>query len=272
MPNSRLLIVEADDELAQLMSLPLTRRGFQVTVTSDVATALKLVCESLPAVILLDIDLPDLSGYELLRQLRQMPRTRHLPAIIVTQRARKPDRVASLELGADDFMLRPFDTDELSLRVQNLVAHTTRDNLVNPHTGLPGHRITLEETARARIEPDRAIVELRLLHAAEFRDFYGLLAYADLLRHIALLMGHALNESGASQDFVGQQDDEVFVIITSTERAAPLYQTIVGRFAQDAVHHYALAEPMGEQVKVKDSTGLEHIMPLVKLQATVLPS
>jgi DNA-binding response OmpR family regulator len=271
MPNSRLLIVEADDELAQIMSLSLTRRGFQVSITGEVATALAMVCDSLPAVILLDIDLPDLNGYELLRQLRQMPRTRHLPAIIVTQRARKPDRVASLELGADDFILRPFDPDELGLRVQNLVARTTRDNLVNPHTGLPGHRITLEETARAQTEPDRVIITLKLLHADEFRDFYGLLAYADLLRHIALLMGHILNESGAAHDFVGQQDDELFVVITPRERAAALAQTIVDRFAQDAVQHYGLAEPLGAQVKVRDSAGQEHLMPLVKLQATVTP-
>ena len=271
MPNSRLLIVEADDELAQIMSLSLTRRGFQVTIAGDVATALKMVCDSLPAVVLLDIDLPDLAGTELLKQLRDMPRTRHLPVIIVTQRARKPDRVASLELGADDFILRPFDPDELGLRVQNLVARTTRDNLVNPHTGLPGHRITLEETARAQSEADAAILELRLLHADEFRDFYGLLAYADLLRHIALLMGHILNEAGASQDFVGQRDDELFVVITTPERAAQLRQIIVDRFAQDAIQHYGLAEPAGQQVKVRDSGGKEYLMPLVRLQATVLP-
>jgi DNA-binding response OmpR family regulator len=270
MPNARLLVVEDNEEIAQMMTLFLAARGFKVSVAPDAAAALRMVREALPDLILLDIGLPDINGYELLKQLRQSPRTRHVPAIFVTQRKLKPDRIAGLEMGADDFITKPFDPDELGLRVQNLVTRATRDNLINPHTSLPDRKITLEELAKARLQPDRVVLQFRLQHAADFRDLYGPLAYADLLRHVALTMNRTVNELGADDDYLGQQDDETFIIITSSVRAGALRQTVAARFDQEAIQHYSLGERQGDQAKVKDSGGRERLVPLVQFEISVL--
>jgi DNA-binding response OmpR family regulator len=270
MPNARLLVVEDNEEIAQMMTLFLAARGFKVSVAPDAAAALRMVRESLPDLILLDIGLPDINGYELLKQLRQNPRTRHLPAIFVTQRKLQPDRIAGLELGADDYISKPFDPDELGLRVQNLVSRATRDNLINPHTSLPDQKITLEELAQASLQLERAVLRFRLRHASDFRDLYGALAYADMLRHVALTMNRVLNELGTPQDFLGQQDDETFIIITSQDQASAVRQSVAARFDQEALQHYSMAERQGDQVKVKDLAGQERLVPLVKFEITVL--
>jgi DNA-binding response OmpR family regulator len=270
MPNARLLVVEDNEEIAQMVTLFLAARGFKVSVASDAAAALRMVRESLPDLILLDIGLPDINGYEVLKQLRQNPRTRHVPIIFVTQRKQKPDRIAGLEMGADDFITKPFDPDELGLRVQNLVSRATRENLINPHTGLPDQKITREELAKAKPSPERTILQFRLRHAADFRDLYGALAYGDLLRHIALSMNRTVNELGTSSDFLGQQDDETFIIITSPEKADPLRQTVTMRFDQEAPQHYSLAERQGDQVKVRDAAGQERLVPLLQFEVSTL--
>jgi DNA-binding response OmpR family regulator len=268
MPNARLLVVEDNEEIAQMMTLFLASRGFRVSVAPDAESALRMVRETLPDLILLDIGLPDINGYELLKQLRQNSRTRHVPAIFVTQRKLKPDRIAALELGADDFITKPFDPDELGLRVQNLVARATRENLINPHTGLPDQKITGEELAQAKLQPERVVLQFRLQHTSEFRDLYGALAYGDLLRHIALTMNRAVNELGTANDFLGQQDDETFIIITAQATAGALRAAMATRFDQEAVQHYALAERQGDQVKVKDASGQERRVPLLQFEIT----
>jgi DNA-binding response OmpR family regulator len=271
MPSARLLVVEDNEEIAQMITLFLAARGFKVSVAQDAASALQLVREALPDLILLDIGLPDINGYELLKQLRQNPRTRHLPAIFVSQRRLRPDRLAGLELGADDFVTKPFDPDELGLRVQNLVAHAARENLINPLTSLPDQKITLEEIARAQTQPERAVIEFRLRHAEEFCDLYGTLAYADLLRHIALMVNRVLNDLGAAADFLGQKEDKIFVVITARKKAAALRQAVVERFDREVLQHYSLAERVGDLVKVKDPAGQEHLVPPVRFETTLSP-
>jgi GGDEF domain-containing protein len=114
----------------------------------------------------------------------------------------------------------------------------------------------------------RPVLEFRLRHMTEFRDQYGTLAAADLLRYTALMMNRVLNSHGTPDDFLGQLEDERFVVVTSAERAEGLLREIVARFNADAVQHYALAERMGDRVRVRDSAGREQVLPLVGLEAT----
>ncbi len=270
MPNARLLVVEDNEEIAQMITLFLATRGFKVSVAQDAAGALQMVREALPDLILLDIGLPDINGYELLKQLRQNPRTRHLPAIFVSQRKMRPDRITGLEMGADDFITKPFDPDELGLRVQNLVAHAARENLINPLTSLPDQKITVEEIARAQAEPERAVIEFRLLHAEAFSDLYGALAYADLLRHIALMMSRLLNQLGRDEDFLGQRQDKLFVVVTDRTRAPLIRDAMVVRLDEEALQHYSLAERRGSEALVRDPAGQEHLVPVVRFEAAIL--
>ena len=270
MSDARLLIVEDNEEVAQMLVLFLGSRGFKVSVAPDGATAQRLVREFLPNLLLLDVGLPDTDGYELLKQFRQSARTRNIPAIFLTQRSKKADRIAGLQLGADDYIAKPFDLEELYLRVQNAVARADRENLSDPHTGLPVGKIVREALTAARAQGARTALEFRLRHTSEFRDVYGALAGADLLRYTALLLNRVLNSVGAPEDFLGQTGEETFLVISAADRADLIRRTAVERFNNDAVQHYSLGERLGDQVKVRDPAGQERVLPLMQLEAAAL--
>ena len=145
----RVLIVEDNEEVAEMLVVFFGSRGLKVTMAGDGDTALRQIRDALPNLILLDVGLPDIDGYELFKRFRQSVRTRYIPVIFLTRRSRKTDRIAGLELGADDFITKPFDLEELFLRVQNAVDRAERENLTNPHTGLPAGQLAREAVAAA---------------------------------------------------------------------------------------------------------------------------
>jgi GGDEF domain-containing protein len=107
-------------------------------------------------------------------------------------------------------------------------------------------------------------------HLSEFRDQYGMLAGMDLLRYTALMLNRTLNTLGGEDDFLGQTNEETFVIVSAAERAELIRKTVSERFNNDAVQHYGLGERMGDQVKVKTPLGQEYILPMVRLDTTLL--
>jgi DNA-binding response OmpR family regulator len=265
MTEPRLLIVEDNAELAEMLVLFFGSRGLKVMVAPDGETALQLLREALPSLVLLDVGLPDIDGYELFRQFRASARTRYVPVIFLTRRSRKSDRVEGLTLGADDYVSKPFDLEELYLRVQNAVARAERDHLTDPRTGLPTGRVVREAAEAARTRVDRAVVECCLEHADAFTDFYGALAGADVLRYTALLLNRVLNSAGAPDDFLGQASEWCFTVITAAERAEALAKAAAGSFEAEVVQHYSLGQRAGSQVRVRDAAGVEHTLPVMRL-------
>jgi len=228
-----------------------------------------MIRDAPPTLILLDVGLPDVDGYELFKKFRQSVRSRYIPVIFLTRRSKKSERMAGLQLGADDFITKPFDLEELYLRVQNAVKRAERENLSDPRTGLPAGKVAREEVAAARGLANRVVCEYKLRHSSEFRELYGALAGSDLLRYTALLISRVLNTVGAPDDFLGQLSEETFVVITAPERAETIRKHILDRFNRDAPQHYAFGERVGNHVKVKDSTGQEQMLPLLGLEAAL---
>ena len=116
----RVLIVEDDPDIAEGLRYNLEREGHEarVALTGEQGLALALDAERAPALIILDVMLPGMSGTELCRRLRREPRTRRVPVIMLTARAAESDRVAGLDLGADDYITKPFSVRELLARVR----------------------------------------------------------------------------------------------------------------------------------------------------------
>jgi two-component system phosphate regulon response regulator PhoB len=117
--RTRILVVEDEQDLADLIRHALEREKHMIvdTVTSGDA-ALQLVAQRVPDLILLDLNLPGVDGFEVCRLLRARPTTSHVPIIMLTARAGEPDRIAGLDLGADDYIVKPFSLRELAARVR----------------------------------------------------------------------------------------------------------------------------------------------------------
>src|SRR5258708_9981294 len=162
MIEARVLVVEDNDEVAQMLVLCFGSRGIKGTIAVDGASALQKIRDALPTLILLDVGLPDIDGYDLFKKFRQSARSRYIPVIFLTRRSRKSDRIDGLQLGADDFITKPFDLEELFLRVQNAVTRAERENLSDPRTGLPAGRVAREEIAAARVAGHRVGCGIKL--------------------------------------------------------------------------------------------------------------
>jgi len=120
----RVLIVDDDPDIQKLVSYNLGQAGFAVTTAGTGRNALEAVQKHPPDLIILDLMLPDVDGMEVCRTLRQRDSSRHIPIIMLTARSEEIDRVIGFELGADDYVMKPFSPRELVLRVKSIFRRT----------------------------------------------------------------------------------------------------------------------------------------------------
>lgn len=119
--RKRILVADDEPDVLALVSLHLQRAGFEVLKASDGEQAWRLACEEEPALVVLDLMMPGLSGLEVARLLKQTPQTARIPVLMLTARADEVDRIVGLEIGADDYVTKPFSPREIVLRVQSIL-------------------------------------------------------------------------------------------------------------------------------------------------------
>jgi DNA-binding response OmpR family regulator len=154
MDKARILIVEDDYDIANMLRIYFSSLDYETDIAPRGSDALDKTRHNLPHLIVLDIMLPDLDGYEVCRLLRTNTRTSHIPVIFLTQKDERSDKLQGLELGADDYVTKPFDIDELRLRVQNAILRSQRESLTDPRTNLPSGRLLEDRSDRLSTRMD----------------------------------------------------------------------------------------------------------------------
>ncbi len=119
--KGRILVVEDESDLAELVAFNLQQEGYSVVVASDGASALAEVKRQKPDLVVLDLMLPDIPGTEVCRRLRRDPATERMPVVILTARGEEVDRIVGFEVGADDYVVKPFSPRELVLRLASVL-------------------------------------------------------------------------------------------------------------------------------------------------------
>ena len=242
MAKGRILIVEDDFDISNMLRIYFSGQGYDVMVAPRGGEAFSLARQQLPHLIILDIMLPDMDGYAVCRQLRQTIRTSHIPIIFLTQKDERSDRIAGLELGADDYITKPFDIEELKLRVQNAIARALRDNLSDPKSGLPSGRLIEDELRKLMRSSGWAFLDCKIEHFAPFKEVYGFVASDEVLRFTGLLIREVVDELGTPNDFIGHPGSENFVVITTEASAAAVKTRIKTRFAEEIKTHYSFID------------------------------
>lgn len=141
--NEKIALVEDEPDLAGLAATALSKEGFKVSVYPDAARFLRSLEKSLPDLVLLDLMLPDADGLDVCRMIRGREAWRALPVIMVTARGGETDRVVGLELGADDYMVKPFAYKELAARIR-AVLRRGRPEPVSARIALAGGEIEID--------------------------------------------------------------------------------------------------------------------------------
>jgi len=238
MGNARLLVVEDDIDIANMLKIYFTSLQYSVDVANRGRDALEKTKQVLPHLIVLDIMLPDIDGYEVCRTLRSSTRTSHIPVIFLTQKDERSDKLQGLELGADDYITKPFDIEELKLRVQGAIRRSERESLTDPRSGLPAGQLIEKELRRIIREQNWALLDMRVNNFEAFKDVYGFVAGDDVVRFAAMLMSEVVDELGTTSDFIGHAGGDNFVIITTNEAAPAIRQRLKERFANEVQSHY----------------------------------
>ena len=242
MTQGRILVVEDDRDTAEMLHAYFDSNGYSVEIALRGTDALSMTRSQLPDLIILDIMLPGMDGYAVCRELRTMTRTSHIPVIFLTQKDERSDRIAGLELGADDYVTKPFDIEELGLRVKNAITSHRRMNMTDPRTGLPAARLIEDQLRDLMRREGWTYAELAIQHMQPFHDSYGFVAADEVLRYTALLLNETVDDLGTDDDFIGHAGGQIFVVITYTDHFEMLVDTVRRRFDKEIKTHYSFID------------------------------
>ncbi len=270
MPKSRLLIVEDDIDIANMLEIYFGGLHYEVDIASRGSEALEKTRQRLPHLIVLDIMLPDIDGYEVCRTLRTYTRTSHIPVIFLTQKDERSDKLQGLELGADDYITKPFDIEELRLRVYNAIARSERESLTEPHTNLPSGQLIEDQLRQIIHKEGWALIDIRLSHFDAFKEAYGFVASDNILRYTAMLIGEVIDEFGTINDFVGHTGNDHFVIITTEECSTAIRENVVERFSEEILTHYNYLDRQKGYIQYSGAGEVTEQSPVISISVGVV--
>ena len=264
----RILVVEDDLDIANMLRIYFTGQDYQVEVAHRGEDALRLCQKQLPDLVVLDIMLPDMDGYTICRQLRTNTRTSYIPIIFLTQKDERSSRIAGLELGADDYITKPFDIEELKLRVKSAIRIHHRMNMTDPRTGLPSSRLIEDQLRQLMRTEGWTLLLVGIDYLSPFNDTYGFVASGEVLRFAALLLNDVVDDLGTLNDFVGHASSDTFVIITMEKNVAGMVEQLRKRFNQEVLTHYNFIDREQGGIRLSDGS----LAPLMSLSIGVVSS
>ncbi len=241
--KSQILIVEDDLDLSEMLNAYFRVQGYEVLTAAWGKDAVKLSVEHNPDLVVLDIRLPDIDGYEVCRQLRTNRRTQDIPVIFLTEKRDRVDKLAGLELGVVDYITKPFDIQELRLRIRNSLRRASQQMVVNPVTNLAEGQLVDERLNDvSQSGKSWALLTIGIQGLEAFGDQYGFIASDDVLRAVTLMVNNAIREVGNESDFIGHLGPHEFVIITDAEHLPAIRERIEVRIKQSMEYFYPLKD------------------------------
>jgi PleD family two-component response regulator len=238
----KLLIVEDDLDTADMLNAYFHVQGYEVFSVNWGEDGVRSCQVSHPDLVILDISLPDMDGYEVAGRLRSDRRTADIPIIFLVEKRDRTDRITGLELGVDDYINKPLDVQELRLRVRNVLRRASQDALNNPITGLPDGTLVDEVLKECLQRQDWILLIISLTNLDPFRESYGFVASDDVMRAVTIMVKNALRESGSREDFFGHFGPAVFILRTGQERSAVLQEQISSRLSQSLAFFYPIKD------------------------------
>jgi PleD family two-component response regulator len=240
--KQNILIVEDDVDVAGMLDAYFRVQGYKVTTVNWGEDAIESCRKNRPDLIILDIRLPDIDGYEVAKRLRDTRRTEDVPIIFLTEKRGRQDILQGLELGAEDYITKPFDIQELRLRVKNALQRLSQGAINNPVTGLPEGALVDERLAECLGTKDWAIILVNLENFIGFRESYGFVVSDDVIRAVSLIVKNAVRNFGNLADFIGHISPNDFVVVSQPNTAIAIQEWITTRLEQYLDYFYPLED------------------------------
>jgi len=264
MSKGLLLIVEDDSDISNMLQIYFESQGYDSVAVTRGQEALEICRRKLPNLVILDILLPDIDGYEVCRRLRGNLRTSHIPIIFLTQKDERSDQIAGLELGADDYITKPFDLQLLMLRVEGALRRAGWLSLTSPVTGLPSSKLIEEQLRQLMRRDGWSVLYVGINHIDDFNDIYGFVAGDDVLRFAAMMLSEVVDEAGEGSEFIGHVGGDDFIIISTPAVSADVQARLKERFDEEVGSFYGFKDRERGYVEV-GKEGEKNRVPLMSL-------
>ncbi len=240
--KSKILIVEDDLDIAEMLNAYFRVQGYEVFTVNWGEDGVRAAQTVLPDLMILDIRLPDIDGYEVARRVRSDRRTNEIPIIFLTEKRERIDRLQGFEVGADDYITKPFDVQELRLRVRNALKRVSQESLTNPVSGLPEGALVEERLSDVIHKSGWGLLHICINHLDAFRESYGFVASDDVLRAISLMIQNTLKEGGTAEDFLGHISPTDFVVVVPPSTLPSFQERIRSRLEQSLDYFYPMKD------------------------------
>ncbi|HJR44651.1 MAG TPA: response regulator [Actinomycetota bacterium] len=268
----RILVIDDDPGVARLLEELLRSEGYDVACAPDGRSGLDRALALDPHAILCDVMMPGLDGFDVCRILRSHPKTRYTCVILVTAKSNPADKVLGLRAGADDFVTKPFDPDELIERVRTALRRTRELAGLNPLTRLPGND-EIKRAIELQLDEQKpfALMHVDLDNFKAFNDCYGLLrgdaaimALAGCLREVA--------DQAAGMPFVGHTGGDDMVLIVDSEEAEPLAKRVLELWDERVRDLYDQEDLLRGHLETIDRNGRTRRYPIMAVSVGVATS
>jgi diguanylate cyclase (GGDEF)-like protein len=267
---ANILVVEDEQLIARLLKETLQIEGYQVVTVQNGEDAVSIALRETPHLIILDMMLPGIDGYEVVRRLRSHPKCIHIPIIVLSALSEPEDKVRAFEIGVDDYVTKPFNTDELLARIRSQLRRV-QQNFLSPLIGLPGgFQVELAINHKLKSLEPWSILYLDLDNFKAFNDVYGFLTGNDMIRLVGRICQRTVREFGNPDDFLGHIGGDDFVIVTTPDRANTLCLHISTRYKEESAVFYHPEDLKGGSISGVDRKGRSYQFPLVSLSIGVV--
>ena len=268
--SERILVVDDDPDILQFVRMNLELDGFETETAESGRRALDIAKDLPPDLVLLDVMMPEMDGLTVLRKLRNNTSTANVPVIILTAKALAEDRVKGLDLGADDYITKPFDLEELLARVRTVLRRAQQMRDLSPLTGLPGNfRIAAELEERVSGGRLFAVVHADLDNFKSFNDHYGFMRGDAVIKFTAQVMLQAATECGDTDAFVGHVGGDDFIAVLDPDSAEAFCKLTIRYFDSGILDFYDTADALQGYIEVTDRRGERHAFPVASISLGV---
>ena len=262
MPES-ILVVDDDPDIARFVEVNLRSAGYEVSVASDGEEALEKAAGMRPDLVLLDVMMPRIDGFEVAHRLRRNPHTSNTSIIMLTAKALATDKVLGLTAGADDYIIKPFDPIELLARVKGTLRRAKEMRNLSPLTGLPGNIRIQEEIERmVREESPFAVLYADLDNFKAYNDQKGFVQGDRLIQATARILQDAVVGRAGADGFVGHVGGDDFVAVVPPDVAEDVAALVVETFDREIQGFYDPEDVERGYVEVEDRKGKLQRLPL----------
>lgn len=269
--NKKILVIDDSELIQRLIADILGEEGYEVYSAYSGEEGLEKVARIKPDLIILDIVMSGLTGLEVCRILRADVSNNLTPIIMLTAQVSEDDKLIGLELGADDYIMKPFNNRELISRVRNTLVRIERNRYANPLTGMCGNiEVQSELTYRLANNFEIAVIYCDLDNFKAFNDVYGFPKGDTAIRLTADVIRDAVQNVGNRDDFIGHIGGDDFIIITSWDKYEGICKMIIEDFDNKIVSLYNENDKKNGYIITKNRLGKVRTYPIMTISLAVV--